>query len=461
MPEKDFTVNYRGNDAGFGSTTNRVAAQLRLLGTQAGGVAGKELGALQQRLVGIFTLGFLEQKIQQSIEFADSMRSLADMTQIGVESLQALEYAAKQAGTPFSAVISAIKNIDRSRVSALAGNKPDVASFERLGVGIEQLKAQTAEQIFYRIADGIQQGNYSALQLNDTLNVMGRSANQLFPLFNAGLSDLASKARELGVIMDEDMINTLDAMGDQMDEMSARFRVGFGIIGGAIATVWNKLSQTLELVINFSTAFGTAWSGAKERLDNLVSAKGWMAAKEGYPAELKDSFRQAFDSVEDDYKRLIGTMGDTASNKGTANDQAEFAADRAQRASELRAKNDEKARDNQLKAMSVEARINELMKERLSLTEQLGTAQDELAREEIRSKLLDVNGKIDDAIASKPKPGGSQGIQRNLDELSRAGFFTGGRPTEIVDVAREQLSVLRQVARGIERVPAELDSIMG
>ena len=91
MPEKDFTVNYRGNDAGFGSTTNRVAAQLRLLGTQANGVAGKELGALQQRLVGIFTLGFLEQKIQQSIEFADSMRSLADMTQIGVESLQSLE----------------------------------------------------------------------------------------------------------------------------------------------------------------------------------------------------------------------------------------------------------------------------------------------------------------------------------------------------------------------------------
>ena len=461
MPEKDFTVNYRGNDAGFGATTNRVAAQLRLLGTQAGGLAGKELSVLQQRLAGIFTLGFLEQKIQQSIEFADSMRSLSDMTQIGVESLQALEYAAKQAGTPFSAVISAIKNIDRSRVSALAGNKPDVASFERLGVGVEQLKAQTAEQIFYRIADGIQQGNYSAQQLNDSLNVMGRSANQLFPLFNAGLSEMAAKAKEVGVIMNEDMINTLDAVGDQMDEMSARFRLGFGIIGGGIAVVWNKLSQTLELVINFTTALSTAWSGAKERLDNLVSTKGWMSAKEGYPGELKNAFKQAFDSVEEDYKRLIGTMGDSPSAKGKANDQAEFAAERAQRASELRAKNDEKARENMLKAMSVEERINELMKERLALTEQMSAAQDDLAKEEIRSKLLDVNGKIDEAIGSRSKPGAAQGVQRNLDELSRAGFFTGGRPTEIVDVAREQLSVLRQVVRSVERVPADLDAIMG
>lgn len=465
MANKDFKVSYRASDDGFGSTTTKAGAQLRMLGREVQGLAGGELHHLQERLAGLFSVQFLEGKIEEAIRFADRIRSLSDMTQITVESLQELEFAAKQAGTPFEVVIAAIRNLERARISALGGNKPDLASFERLEVSLDNLKKLPGEQLFKQIAQAIREGNYSAQQLTDTLNVMGRSASQLFPLFNAGVDEMTEKARKAGVVMKEDLVNTLDELGDQMEELGSRFRLAFGLLGGYLAVVGNKLAETVALATNFITAFGAGWIRAKEQLDQLNSTRGWMAAKEAIPRAISESFHDAFESIGEDWDRLIGKISEPPKERGKINDQAEFNAERDQKAAELKLKNDERENELALKALPIEERKNRLIERRLELLREMSYAQNALEKETAREQLNKVTEELltlQSALNSaQANPGSANGFGRNLDELTRAGFFTGGRPLELVDVARQQLTVLKEVARGVDTLPASLDARLG
>ena len=154
----------------------------------------------------------------------DEYLTQSQITGVPTEMLQAWDYAAPLIDTDAETIKGAMTKITKAMGDAQDGNAAAIEKFGELGVAITDADGnlRSAEEVFYDVVDALAQMEPGAERDAAAMELMGKSAQELNPLINAGsraLKEYGEQAEQVGYILSEDQVAALGAVDDAYQEL--------------------------------------------------------------------------------------------------------------------------------------------------------------------------------------------------------------------------------------------------
>ena len=230
----DFNASTAGLSAsldGISTKANSVATATKGLSTAAGGL----LVALGGAAV-------------NSAKYADDLNTLSAQTGISAEDLQKMQYAADRVDVDVDTIAGAMSKMRRSMTSDSAKS---AEAFARIGVSVRDSSGQLRDSstVFYEVLQGLSRVGNETERDALAMDIFGRSADQLAGIVDDGgaaLKALGQEAEDMGLILDEQTLGSLNAFNDQLDQLKAQATAE---IVSAGASALEALSPILETII--------------------------------------------------------------------------------------------------------------------------------------------------------------------------------------------------------------------
>ena len=185
-------------------------------------------------------------------KFGDRFLEMSARTGESIEKLQELAFAAQQTGVPFDTLATAIGQM-QNRVTE--GGKEISATFERMGISLQGFQALSPAAQFELLATKIQSIQDPAERTKLAMDVMGRGAMQALPLLTEDVGALMARARELGLVIDEQTVRSMEAMGDRTDELRNKLSVAVFTALAPLIEGFLKLAPHIQTAIVAGGAF--------------------------------------------------------------------------------------------------------------------------------------------------------------------------------------------------------------
>ncbi len=189
-------VNYTFRLNGAGQAQSRM----RGLATAAAGIGLAIAGATTQ-------LFMMANRLTQN---AAAIEDFSRQTGIAASELAGLGYIAEQDGASLEALGAGIKRMTRTINDAEDGLQTYIRSFDALGISVDQLSGQSVEEQFYIIAEAMSKVADDSTRAALAQEIFGRGGMQLIPMLDRGregIEEMADEARELGIILDDEVSN--------------------------------------------------------------------------------------------------------------------------------------------------------------------------------------------------------------------------------------------------------------
>lgn len=162
-------------------------------------------------------------------EAADELGDMSKKTGLSTEQLQIYQYTADMCGSSLETITGAQAKLVKSMASAKKGTGETAAAFERLGVKVRDEvtgEMRSADDVFMDVIDAL--GEIPNETERDTLamQIFGKSAQDLNGLILEGadgLRDYSKEAKELGVVLSDDAIDTLGEVQTELKKVRAQF----------------------------------------------------------------------------------------------------------------------------------------------------------------------------------------------------------------------------------------------
>jgi phage-related protein len=160
-------------------------------------------------------------------KFADDLLTTSAQTGISTDSLQKWDYAARFIDTDVETMTGSMAKMIRQMATAQSGTGASAAAFKELGIGITDSngKLRDSETVFFEAIDAL--GKISSETERDALSmqIFGKSAQDLNPLIKAGsdeLNRLGQEAQNAGLVLDEQAVGALGNFDDTMQRIQAQ-----------------------------------------------------------------------------------------------------------------------------------------------------------------------------------------------------------------------------------------------
>lgn len=396
----------------FHANADKASSKARELGGHIDHSLGDEL---KSKLAHLGTLAFAEETIRRTVEWGDQIYNLSRRLGIGVEAVQAWDYALKLNGSSIQNAATFFERMASNRQKALEGSEPQIAAFRRLGVTLEDLRTKRLEDIGLQISKAFEMGDPQKL-IADLRVIGGRGAGELAAAFQAGLGDLIEGARAAGVIASEEVINGLKEAKDDWTTIWSEFTVGIAPAVAFITKTFHDLWHDLNVIASGGVGFLT---GLFTPGDSAIQAA--KDAMHEYDDMTKERERLAAEHREKSKGPRVGGADDIE-NKAEESK-------RVKEAKEILKLKDElfKLQEaNDLKALSREGQLIELNRRRAGILQAMADTKDEKGK---LNAAIDIE-KIDEQIRSLTTVGGVHrernergGPRQDVNALQKIGAF--------------------------------------
>ena len=264
--------------------------------------------------------------VKGGIETADAMGDMAIQTGTAVEQLSGLQLAAVQNNKNLGDVTAALDRTNKA-VAELRDDSPQAtANFAKLGLTAQNFKGKDAAESLELIAKRLVGVQDPAQRTQIAMSLFGRTGASLIPtlndLANDGLGGLIDRAREAGVLFDDDLVQSIKEVNNQLDQLKlqgqvvgASFASGFlpqiskslSILSGTLATnnsTWKEWGTAIGVVVNAVLAVLTnavdAVVTTLRRLGLMAGAvgAGLLAAAKGNVADALSIIKGGFQESE-------------------------------------------------------------------------------------------------------------------------------------------------------------------
>jgi hypothetical protein len=234
-------------------------------------------------MAGMISVGAITSAVSKYTEFTGRITDLAAATGISVQGVQSLDYAAKQTGSSFEAVAKAVGKMSSGLTD---GDKSTVGALSTLGLSLGSLRAMSPDQAFSTIADAIATIPDPMRQSALALDLFGKGGRELLPMIKSGVGDLASEARQLGLVLSDDAVAAGDKFGDTLDQLKT---AGMGLLSSVLTPMMPALTSLVSTITaNLQPAFvamvdgvrlvSGAWTGLARPLRDLIVVMGAAAS---------------------------------------------------------------------------------------------------------------------------------------------------------------------------------------
>lgn len=252
---KDLEDEYKN----FGSVTaqqiKNVGDKMKSVGDKVTNV-GKKLAPISGAAAaiggGLFKLGY------NAITSADELSTLSQQTGISTDELQKMQYAADLVDVSVEDITGALRKM-KSKMD------PANKTFQELGISVTNADGslRDATDVFYDSIEALSGIENETERDRVAMQLFGKSSDSLAGIIDDGgaaLKAYGEEAQNLGLILDEDTISSLNDTNDAVDKMKATVSATLGQVGADVAEV---LGPAIEKV-------GEWISGITEKLRQLT-----------------------------------------------------------------------------------------------------------------------------------------------------------------------------------------------
>jgi len=170
---------------------------------------------------------------------------------MSVESLQALQMAAKMSG--FDDATGALQKL--AVAIGNAAESGNTEAFTKLGLNFQELQAMSPEEQFKAIQSVISALETPAERAAAAVSLFGNAGVALLPLMNQNLAEVEERMRRLGAIVGDDQVEAIGGMNNALGMVQATF-------DGIIANVAGNLAPVVESLANDLLAFVEEFNNA-------------------------------------------------------------------------------------------------------------------------------------------------------------------------------------------------------
>lgn len=225
----------------------------------------------------------------QAMDYTGQIDDLAQVTNLTTETIQSLRLAATLSGQSFEDASQSAIIFQKRIEEAKGGNEELMATFKALGVDlngpVDAAFRQTLERMG-QVADG-------SAKTAATLDLFGKSGAKLLPVMDqvgGSFDGLTARARELGLVLDEDAIAKSNELADRIDVLKLRMSALVTDVGiAAIRTFDNWSTAVGRVSITLRELFTNA-STIIPNLKKLLAAGLLATIPGGAPVDLAKLF---------------------------------------------------------------------------------------------------------------------------------------------------------------------------
>lgn len=194
------------------------------------------------------------------VKFVDAGSEIDDNAQklgISTEAYQYWSLVLQRAGTDASQLSMAIRNMTTFTQELSTGNADALLTLQKLGIGYEDFMSMNTEEQLYAIVEALQGMESQTDKTAIAQEIFGnRVYQELLPLLNmeqGSLEELRSEFEGLGLIMSEDTIKSIAAVGDKLDNLGNLFKItGLSIAADFLPEINNILDAFTALATGSS-----------------------------------------------------------------------------------------------------------------------------------------------------------------------------------------------------------------
>lgn len=257
-------ANEAGNNWEKFGATAAAAAQAAAAGIAAvTAAATAAAGALVNTTVG-------------GAQFADEFLTMSTVTGVSAETLQEWSYAAELVDVSADTMAGALSRTTRQIAAAAEGSDSAIENFDRLGVSFTNADGsmRDSEAVFYDIVDALGQIDNETERDALAMELLGRSAQDLNPLIEAGsetLQELGQQAHEAGYVLDDETLGAFGAFDDQLQYLNNGATAAQNAIGTILLPLLTDLAgEGVDLLSQFTTAVLDA-DGDVSQISGIIS----------------------------------------------------------------------------------------------------------------------------------------------------------------------------------------------
>jgi hypothetical protein len=210
------------------------------------GLLGGTLTKLAGAFAAAFTISAIKTAITDTIAFAGTIQDLSAQTGFGVRALQELKFAAEQNGSSLESVTNAAFQLQKQLGT---GGTGVTGSLKKLGLNLQELKSLRPEEQFTVVANKLGEVRNQSDRAAIGAQLMGKGFKDVAPLIAAGLDAQIAKAREYGLVLDEETIGALDNLGDAWGAVQL---AGTAFIAKALVPLAPVITQALNALLPFA-----------------------------------------------------------------------------------------------------------------------------------------------------------------------------------------------------------------
>lgn len=227
----------------FNVSIEKAKAKMEAVGDAAKAVQDKtkKLSGIGAGVVG--ALGGLALKSAAS---ADELSTLSQQTGISTDELQKMQYASELVDVSVSDMTGAMAKMKKQMATSAGEEK-----FTALGIAFRDASGELrgADEVFYEALTALSQIENETERDLAAMDLFGKSADSLAGIIDDGgeaLRAYGDEAANLGLIMDEETLGSLNAVNDELDKLKAQASAELAKTGAAAL---EALTPVLEIVI--------------------------------------------------------------------------------------------------------------------------------------------------------------------------------------------------------------------
>lgn len=257
---------------------SKFAQEFARAASVATGSANKVIGAARGiqsafAAVGVgLSLAGLTAFVKGSIDAADKLNDLSKATGVVATTLGGIGFAAEQAGGDLDGAAKAFGKLNLFIAQALGGSKEAIAAFQRVGISVKDLRTQSNEQIFGRLADEFASYEDGANKAASANQFFGKSYQSILPLLDEGSESLQKNVgyyKQYSGVTD-DLIRASDEFNDTLTKLSLLNKSFGAYLSAALLPSLQKLADYLLAAKTNGDGFKTTAEGVAEALKVLA-----------------------------------------------------------------------------------------------------------------------------------------------------------------------------------------------
>lgn len=234
------------------------AQQVAAVGKSLQDLGGKIEGA-GQKLKGISTAAAgLEAAMvgigMKAISTADDLNTMAAQTGLSTAEIQKFQYASDRIDVPLETMTGALAKMKKNMTG-----QPEL--WRALGVSVTEWKdgpMRDAKDVFYDVIQALSQIQNETLRDQVAMELFGKSADQLAGIIDDGgaaLKAYGQEAEDLGLILSDEVLGSLNQTNDQIDKAKAQLQAGLLQLGATVAQVLapviEKLAEFIQKIVTW------------------------------------------------------------------------------------------------------------------------------------------------------------------------------------------------------------------